>query len=153
MDLSGTLVDVSGTSLDISGSLFDMSAAILAAPEPPDILTMAEILGEQSLLLAKELADGDAIRSLGTTSVLGLKPVFVEWVTKGCPDNYPLMKVEIKPPPVCSDGVVRSLPDYIEFCSGNSLAHHIGLLQAKLPDIRVAFANLGGSVAAILSRV
>jgi len=120
---------------------------------PPDILTMADILGEQSVLVAKEQADGDAIRSLGTASVLGLKPVFVEWASKGFPDNYPLVKVEVSPPSICSDGVVRSLPEYIEFCSGNSLSHHIGLLQAKLPDIRVAYANLGGSLAAILSRV
>jgi hypothetical protein len=120
---------------------------------PPDILTMADILGEQSVLVAKEQTDGDAIRSLGTASVLGLKPVFVEWASKGFPDNYPLLKVDISPPSICSDGVIRSLPEYIEFCSGNSLSHHIGLLQAKLPDIRVAYANLGGSLAAILSRV
>ena len=120
---------------------------------PPDILTMADILGEQSVLVAKEQTDGDAIRSFGTASVLGLKPVFVEWASKGFPDNYPLLKVDISPPSICSDGVIRSLPEYIEFCSGNSLSHHIGLLQAKLPDIRVAYANLGGSLAAILSRV
>ena len=120
---------------------------------PPDILTMADILGEQSVLIAKEQADGAAIRSFGTASVLGLKPVFVEWASKGFPDNYPLLTVQVTPPPVCSDGVVRSLPDYIVFCAGNPLSHYIGLLQAKLPDIRVSYANLGGSLAAILSRV
>jgi hypothetical protein len=143
MDVSGTLIDVSGTILDPA----------LMAPDVPDILTMADILGEQSLLLAKEQADGSALCAIGTTSVLGLKSVFVEWASKGCPDNFPLLKVDIHPPPTCSDGVVRSLPDYIEYCSGNSLSHHISLLQAKLPDIRVSFANLGGAVAAILSRV
>jgi len=157
MDLSGTVMDASGTVMDASETVMDLSGTLLdpalIVPEIPDILTMADILGEQSLLLAKEVADGDAIRAIGTTPVLGLKPVFVEWVTLGCPDNYPLLKVEIRPPPTCSDGVVRSLPDYIEFCSGNSLSHHIALLQAKLPDIHVAFANLGGSIAAILSRV
>ena len=131
------------TAMDVSGTWIP----------PPDILTMADILGEQSVLVAKEQTDGDAIRSLGTASVLGLKPVFVEWASKGFPDNYPLLKVEVSPPSICSDGVIRSLPEYIEFCSGNSLSHHIGLLQAKLPDIRVAYANLGGSLAAILSRV
>ena len=131
------------TAMDVSGTWIP----------PPDILTMADILGEQSVLVAKEQTDGDAIRSLGTASVLGLKPVFVEWASKGFPDNYPLLTVEVSPPSICSDGVIRSLPEYIEFCSGNSLSHHIGLLQAKLPDIRVAYANLGGSLAAILSRV
>jgi len=141
--------------LDVSGS-WPMSNAMyvsVAWITPPDILTMADILGEQSVLIAKEQADGDAIRSFGTASVLGLKPVFVEWASKGFPDNYPLLTVQVTPPPLCSDGVVRSLPDYIVYCAGNPLSHYIGLLQAKLPDIRVSYANLGGSLAAILSRV
>ena len=119
----------------------------------PEILTMADILGERSVLIAKEQADGVALRSFGTASVLGLKPVFVEWASKGFPDNYPLLTVQVTPPPLCSDGVVRSLPDYIEYCAGQSLSSLIDQLQAKLPDIRVSYANLGGSIAAILSRV
>ena len=141
--------------LDVSGSwpmsnAMDVSGAWIP---PPDILTMADILGEQSVLIAKEQADGDAIRSFGTASVLGLKPVFVEWASKGFPDNYPLLTVQVTPPPLCSDGVVRSLPDYIVYCAGTPLSHYLGLLQAKLPDLRVAYAHLGGSLAAILSRV
>ena len=135
--------------MDISGTPFDISGTWIA---PPDILTMADILGEQSVLLAKEQADRDAIRSIGTTSVVGLKPVFVEWASKGFPDNYPLLTIQVSPPSICSDGVARSLPDYIVYCAGNPLSHYIDLLQAKLPDIRVAYANLGGSIAAILSR-
>lgn len=119
----------------------------------PDILTMSDILGEHAVLVAKEQADGAALRSIGTASVLGLKSVFVEWASKGFPANYPLLTVEVTPPPRCSDGVVRALPDYIDFCAGQSLSSLIGQLQAKLPDIHVSYANLGGSIAAILSRV
>jgi hypothetical protein len=152
MDVSGEVVDPSGTVMNFYGTL-DASGNLIYPPPPPDVLTMADILGEHSVLVAKEQADGDAIRSFGTMSVLGLKPVFVEWASKGFPDNYPLLTVQVSPPPLCSDGVARSLPDYIEYCSGTSLAHQIEILQAKLPDIRVAYANLGGSLAAILSRV
>ena len=143
MDVSGEVVDVSGSNM----------TPMTPLPPVPDVLTMADILGEHSVLVAKEQADGDAIRSFGTMSVLGLKPVFVEWASKGFPDNYPLLTVQVSPPPLCSDGVARSLPDYIVFCAGNPLSYYIEILQAKLPDIRVAYANLGGSLAAILSRV
>ena len=135
----------------MSTGTIEMSAT--GPPPPPDILTLSEILSDHSLLVAKEEADGIALRAIGTTSVLGLKPLFVEWASKGCPDNYPLLTVTVTPPPVCSDGVVRSLPDYIDFCAGTSLPDLIGQLQAKLPDIRVSFANVGGAVAALLSRV
>ena len=141
MDVSGSWM--MSNAMDVSGSWIP----------PPDILTMSDILGDHALVIAKEQADGDASRSFGTASVLALKPVFVEWASKGFPDNYPLLKVDINPPSICSDGVVRSLPEYIEYCAGNPLSHYIDLLQAKLPDIHVAYANLGGSLAAILSRV
>ena len=147
MDISGELVDFSGN------PLLDASGNFIPMPPVPEVLTMADILGDHSMVVAKEQADGDAIRSIGTTSVLGLKPVFVEWASKGFPDNYPLLTIQVSPPSICSDGVVRSLPDYIVYCAGNPLSHYIDLLQAKLPDIRVAYANLGGSLAAILSRV
>jgi hypothetical protein len=147
MDISGELGTFSGN------PLLDASGYFITRPTVPDVLTMADILGEHSVLVAKEQADGDAIRSLGTTSVLGLKSVFVEWASKGFPDNYPLLTVQVAPPPLCSDGVARSLPDYIVYCAGNPLSHYIDILQAKLPDIRVSYANLGGSLAAILSRV
>jgi hypothetical protein len=162
MDVSGELTDFSGNPLlDASGEsvafsgnpVLDASGNFIPGPPVPDVLTMADILSDHSVLVAKEQTDGDAIRYFGTASVLGLKPAFVEWASKGFPNNYPLLTVQVVPPPVCSDGVARSLPDYIEYCSGTSLAHQIGLLQAKLPDIRVAYANLGGSLAAILSRV
>lgn len=137
------MVDVSGLMLDISGS----------GVPPPDILTMADILGERALVLAKEEGDGASIRLIGTTPVLTFKPMVLDWASKGFPDNYALLTVEVNPPPVCSDGVVRSLPDYIDFCSGTTLPTVVGQLQAKLPDIRVSFANVGGSVAVLLSRV
>jgi hypothetical protein len=141
--MSTGFVDVSGLMIDISGSWVP----------PPDILTLSDILGERALVVAKEEADGASIRLIGTTPVLTFKPVCIEWVSKGCPDNYPLLTVEINPPPLCSDGVVRSLPEYIDYCSGTTLPTVIGQLQAKLPDIRVSFANVGGSVAVLLSRV
>jgi hypothetical protein len=147
MDISGELVDFSGN------PLLDASGNFIPMPAVPEVLTMADILGDHAMVVAKEQADGVAIRSIGSASVLGLKPVFVEWASKGFPDNYPLLTIQVTPPSICSDGVVRSLPDYIVFCAGNPLSHYIDLLQAKLPDIRVAYANLGGSLAAILSRV
>jgi hypothetical protein len=121
-------------------------------PPPPDILTLADIENDHVVLLAKEQVDGQAIRSLGTLSVLALKPVFVEWYFKGCPSAYPIYSVSVTPPARCSDGVVRTLAEYIEFCSGTTLLEQVGLFQAKLPDIQVSFANIQGQVALIVSK-
>ena len=120
-------------------------------PLPPDTLTLADLENDHTVLLAKERADGDAVRSLGSMSVLSFKPVLLLWYAKGCPPAYPIYQLPVSPPLRCSDGVVRTLSDYIEFCSGTTMREQIALLQQNLPDIQVSFANLQGSVALVVS--
>lgn len=133
----------------------DPAADVMAErpPPPPDILTFADIETDHAILVAKEAADGTAIRSIGTISVLGLKSVFVDWYSKGCPNSFPVYAVTVSPPSVCSDGVVRSLPEYVTFCSGAPIQDHVALFQAKLPDIRVSYANLQGAISVIVFKV
>jgi hypothetical protein len=116
-------------------------------PPPPDVLTMSDLLSDQSVVAAKEQADKTLLETIGIQSVANLRPKLVEWVLKGRPDGFPILSLDIRPPSVCSDGESRSLSDYIEFCSGKTIQEHVGLLQAKLPDIQVSFANFGGAVA------
>lgn len=136
-------MDVSGIVMDISGLYPSTSHP---GPPVPDILTLADLLADHDVVLAKEAADKALLDSIGGQSVQGLKPKLLEWMMKGKPDGFPILSLDVKPPAQCSDGVNRSLPDYIEFCSGKSIVEHVGLLQAKLPDITVSFANLGGMV-------
>jgi len=56
-------------------------------------------------------------------------------------------------PPVCSDGVVRTLVDYIPFCSGKTIQGHIAVLQQRLPDIAVSFAYSGTAILIVVSRL
>lgn len=119
---------------------------------PPDILSMDDLINDSEVLLAKEQADGDAIRAIGLQSALSLKPKLVEWVTKGKPNVFPIIEVLIEPPTQCSDGVQRNLPDYIEFCSGHSIAHHMGLIQAKLIGMTLSYTRIGDKVAIVVSQ-
>jgi hypothetical protein len=116
----------------------------VAPPPPPDVLTLSDLLSDQSVVVTKELADKTLLETIGTQSVGNLRPKLVEWVLKGYPAAFPILSLDIRPPSVCSDGLSRTLPDYIEFCSGKTINDHVALLQAKLPDILVSFANIGG---------
>ena len=139
MDVSGEVIDLTGRSL--------VGSSLAPPVDPvPDVLTLADLLADHEFVLAKEAADAALLDSIGGQSVQGLKPKLLEWLMKGRPDGFPILSLDIKPPEQCSDGVTRSLPDYIEFCSGKSIQDHVGLLQAKLPDILVSFANIGGMV-------
>jgi hypothetical protein len=140
---TGKQMDTSGTTMDVSGTILDPA---LIVPDAPDILTLAELLADRDIVLAKEAADKDTLESVASQSIQGLKPKLLEWVMKGRPDGFPIVSLTIQPPAQCSDGVVRDLPAYIEFCSGASFVDHVGRLQEKLPDIRLSFANIAGNV-------
>jgi hypothetical protein len=138
--------------MDLSGSIImDLSASMIFEP-PPDILTFADLMNEHDIVVQKEAADKALLESIGVQRVETLKPKLVEWVMKGCPNAYPIFSVNIQPPAKCSDGVVRNLPDYIEFCSGKTFDEHVGLLRPKLPDLNVSFANFGGVPTIVVSK-
>ncbi len=160
MDLSGTHMDVSGILMDISGGIVDLTGrsligSSLAPPvDPaPDVLTLADLLADHEFVLIKEAEDAALLDLIGSQSVQGLKPKLLEWLMRGKPDGFPILSLAVNPPTQCSDGITRSLPDYIQFCSGKTIQEHIGLLQAKLPDIHVSFANIGGMVCVTVLKV
>jgi hypothetical protein len=118
----------------------------------PDILYMDDLVSASEVLVAKERADGDVIRAIGLQSAVSLKPKLVEWVTKGKPNVFPIIEVAIEPPTRCSDGVERNLPDYIEFCSGHPIAHHMALIQVKLIGMALSYMRIGNNVAIVVSQ-
>jgi hypothetical protein len=145
MDLSGTLMDISGILL-----LDPLHPNYVASPPPPDILTLSDLLSDQTVVLAKEQADKALLETIGTQAVGNLRSKLVEWVLKGYPPAFPILSLDIRPPATCSDGESRDLSDYIQFCSGKTIREHVALLQAKLPDITVSFANIGGMTTVVV---
>lgn len=128
------------------------AAMILELFEPePDFLSIDDIVNDHANVLAKEGSDKTLLAQIATQHVSVLKPKLVEWLGAGKPNAFPLLSLNIQPPAKCSDGIHRSLPDYITFCSGKSIEEHVGLLQAKLSGINVSFANIGGEVAIVVS--
>lgn len=132
-------------------SYFDVPMAPYTEPLP-DVLSIDDLVSETEVLVAKETKDGDAIRAIGLQSTASLKPKLVEWVTKGKPNAYPIIEVPIEPPSQCSDGVTRNLPEYIEFCSGQSIGDHMTLLQAKLRGMVLSFMRVAQGVAIVVSQ-
>ena len=138
--------------MDLSGNPILYAYQLEALPPPPDVLSFADLLHDQSIVQAKEQADKQLLESIGTTPVANLRPKFVEWVLKGCPYGFPLISLDIQPPARCSDGEVRNLAEYIEFCSGKTIDQHVDILQAKLPDITISVSNIQGKITVVAIR-
>lgn len=122
-------------------------------PTPPAPLSIADILASSELLEQKETADKATLDSIGMLTLDELRSRLVVWGRIGFPNAHGIHSVTITPPSVCSDGTTRSLDDYILFCSGKTLTEHVAVLQAKVAsDIQVGFANLGGSIAIVVTK-
>lgn len=117
----------------------------------PDVLSLDDILNEHDVLVAKEEADKAKLEQIWSQHISAIKPKLIEWVGRGKPNAFPIMLLDIKTLAKCSDGIVRTLPEYIKFCSGKSMYEHVELLQSKLVGITVSVANINGQIAVVVS--
>ncbi len=118
----------------------------------PNVLSIDDLLADQSALLAKENGDRVTVESIGTQSVFGLKPKLVEWALKGFPSAYPFLELNVSPPSLCSDGVARNLYDYIQFLTSKTIEDHVTILQGNLQGMVVSFANMNGKTVIVVSK-
>ena len=81
-----------------------------------------------------------------------LKAKLVQWAKAGFPNAYEIYQVHIVPPTVCSDGTTREITDYIQFCSGKTIHEHVSVLQAKVTDMVISFANMGSYIGIVISK-
>jgi hypothetical protein len=142
--------------MDASGTLIDASGNPIVAPEPapaPAPVTLADILAATELITQKETADKARLDAIGGISADTLRTALIQWGVLGFPNAWVLHMLTIAPPQICSDSVVRSLEDYIQFCSGKTIAEHVAVLQEKVAaEITLGFANLSGSIAVTVTR-
>ncbi len=119
---------------------------------PPAPISLADILNDIQVIQQKEAADKAALDSIGNSTADSLRPKLIAWALANFPNAYTLLEVSVTPPAQCSDGVIRNLTDYITFCSGKTIQEHVALLQAKLADMTVSFANVGYAIAIVVSK-
>jgi hypothetical protein len=118
----------------------------------PNVLSIDDLLADQSALLSKENGDRATVESIGTQSVFGLKPKLVEWALKGFPSAYPILELNVSPPSLCSDSVARNLYDYIQFLTSKTIEDHVAILQGNLQGMVVSFANMNGVTTLVVSK-
>ena len=137
MDASGEVVDVSGVAI---------------VPTPPPQITLADILAASEVVTQKEAQDKSVLESIGTISFETLRAALIQWAKAGFPNASPLYSVGITPPDTCSDGVRRSLSDYVPFVTGKTMTELIAPLQARCPEFVVSFATTGPEILVVVSR-
>lgn len=133
-------------------SLSDLSTQTPPEPVPDPPIAIDDLLNDVAVLRQKETADKGALESISALSGSSLRSMLVTWAAQGFPNAYPILEVSVQPPAKCSDGVTRSLADYIAFVSGKSLAEHVGILQGRMTGIVASFAWTGQTILIVVSK-
>jgi hypothetical protein len=121
-------------------------------PAPLPTISIQDILGSAEVVQNQEAGDKAKLEAIGLISFETLRASLLQWATRGFPNAYTIYEVPMTAPSVCSDGVTRSLPDYIIFCSGKTINEHVDVLQQRLVDITVSYAYTGAVILIVVSR-
>lgn len=121
-------------------------------PAGPPPIRLDDILSSVEVLSTKESQDKAQLESIGAISYDILKPRLIQWAVSGFRNATPIYEIPMVAPPLCSDGQVRPLQDYIEFISGKTISDHVAALQARLPDMVVSYAYSGASILIVVSK-
>ncbi len=121
-------------------------------PAPLPTISIQDILGSVEVSQNREAEDKAKLEAIGVISFETLRSSLLQWATKGFPNAYTIYEVPMVAPALCSDGVARSLPDYIVFCSGKTINEHVDVLQQRLIDITVSYAYTGSTILIVVSK-
>jgi hypothetical protein len=115
-----------------------------------ETITMSDIMNSREVIIKKEADDRAVLESIGAMGLDVLRAQLIQWASIGFPNAYVINEITINPPQTCSDGMVRNLASYIEYCSTKTIHQHIDALQSRLPDITVSFSYSGYSIRIVI---
>jgi len=123
-----------------------------ASPSQPaveaslEVIRLDEILSVPEVRRQREAADNATLQTIANPNLGDIRSRLVQWATGGFAGDCVLFSIPIQAPDVCSDGVTRSLADYIRFVSGKTIQEHTDLLRVRLPDFVVSFVWMGSII-------
>jgi hypothetical protein len=126
--------------------LYQMSTMMnLSSFSIPIQITIDDLLNSHAVTTAKEDSDRSAVVTFTTVSADSLKPNLYKWAAAGFPGGFIVDTISLTPPPVCSDGITRSLTLYFEYLLGTPIATWLQNLETLTKGMMFTFSHNGTS--------
>lgn len=119
----------------------------------PYVMTMETLLASNAYIIQKENADKSLLSQLVTPDSKSLTPAFINWTSLGFPNIYILFKIELSPPNVCADGVIRTIYDYVSYLLGKDLGLQVQTFQANFLDMTMSYTIIGNTLNIHVSKI
>ena len=129
-----------------SGYPFIVTTPMSGTTTGPIITTIDELISSHGAILAKETTDKATVATLLGESRSSLRDPLFKWAAAGFPANYIIQEFTLIPPPVCSDGITRSIVDYFQYCLGITLGNLIPTLQALVEGMSFSYSFSGNNL-------
>jgi hypothetical protein len=119
---------------------------------PPMLIDIAELLSSHAGIKQQEVVDRSTLSVLLNPSRESIRASMFQWAELGFPPIYILQQLSVTPPAVCSDGVSRSLYDYITYLLGQDMGAINASIQALCVGVLISYSFQGNTVRIHVSR-
>jgi hypothetical protein len=133
--------------VDPSNAVLAMFPSAATGPiEPPHIATIEELMASYGAIVNKETTDKQTVSVLLNETRDTLRVPLFQWAAAGFPGIWVVQSFTLDPPSICSDGVLRELSDYFDYCLGKPLGDALADIQSKLTGITLSISFLGNTL-------
>ena len=129
-----------------AGVLRIFPSAATGTVEDPHITSIDELTSSYGAVVAKEQVDKNSLSILISESRGNLRVPLFQWAAQGFPVGYVVQTFSLDAPPICSDGVSRSVNQYFEFCLGMTMGDLITSIQSRMSGIVLSYTFMGNTL-------
>lgn len=123
-----------------------MSDSSTGTAPPPLVIDIEELLNSREAVLAKEATDRATLLPLLNETREILRPQMFAWAALGFPPIYVVQQFTVSPPAVCSDGVTRTVYDYVVHLLGQDMGPTIAAIQALCVGVQISYSFSGNTL-------
>lgn len=116
------------------------------AAAPQFVVDIAELLASHGATQTQEAVDRSTLSVLLNETRDTLRPQMFEWAAAGFPAIYVVQQFTVSPPAVCSDGVTRSVYDYVVYLLGQEMGATIAAVQALCVGVQISYSFSGNTL-------
>jgi hypothetical protein len=109
-------------------------------PPPSPIATIDELTQSHNAIVKKENKDKASLTQIANPNRISIRAALISWTSRGFPANFVILSIPISQPNICSDGIQRSIEDYISYLLGNSIHDELTKLQPQLVGITLSYS-------------
>lgn len=114
--------------------------------EPPHIATLEELMTSHAATINKEGEDKTLLQCLLNPGASDFRPELFQWAAAGFPAIYVVKTFSLAPPSICSDGVARSVYEYVEYLLGVTHGVFLDTLMSRVTGIEFSYSYQGDSL-------